>query len=148
MSGDDFDDYVLRETIDNGRSARSLSRELRCPVSEIHASLDRSLPVIDNEFRARQVALDLQRLDMLLAVFLEKAKNGDQPSGMLVTKILERKSYLIGLDQPQKLDIFQLQVRQQVCGTDRIMAAIERIARGRLPPPTDSDDGSGSGDLH
>jgi hypothetical protein len=62
---DDRDDFILQERLP-GRSERSLSKELRCSIAEIHSSLDRTLPKIDNELRARHIALDLMRLDELI----------------------------------------------------------------------------------
>jgi hypothetical protein len=54
-------DRLSRSVAVNGRSARSLEKELCCSVAEIHNALDRTLPTIDNELRARHIALDLQR---------------------------------------------------------------------------------------
>src|SRR5262245_30075939 len=128
-ASDDRDDFILQATLD-GHSARSLSKQLRCTVGEIHAVLDRVLPMIDNEERMRHIALDLQRLDQLLAVFLERAiKDKDQPSGMLCVKILERKAALLGLDQPTKLDVISITPKQTPDSVDRIREAIERVAR-------------------
>jgi hypothetical protein len=73
----------------------------------VDASLDRTLPKIDNEARRRYVALDLNRLDELLKVFFARAiENVDAQAGLLVVKILERRALVLGLDSPQKLDIF------------------------------------------
>ena len=46
------DDFILQERL-SGRSARSISKELHCPVSEIDESLDRTLPKITNEAKRR-----------------------------------------------------------------------------------------------
>ena len=61
-SDDARDDFILQERL-AGRSARSIGKELRCTVGEVDASLDRTLPKIDNDARRRYVALDLNRLD-------------------------------------------------------------------------------------
>jgi hypothetical protein len=135
------DDHVLRETI-NGRSARSLSKELRCSVAEVHAALGRTLPKIDNDLRARHIAIDLQRLDELISVFLKRAiEQKDVPPGMLVVKALERKAALLGLDQPTKFDVVQVTTRHEPRSFDRIREAVYKVA-GRPPPPLnrDSDD--------
>jgi hypothetical protein len=71
-SDDVRDDFILQERL-AGRSARSISKELRCTVGEIDASLDRTLPKIDNDARRRYAALDLNRLDELLKVFFARA---------------------------------------------------------------------------
>jgi hypothetical protein len=142
---DDRDDYVLQETLD-GKSARAIGKQLKCTVGEVHTVLDRVLPTIDNEARMRHIALDLSRLDQLLAVFLKRAiDDKDQPSGMLCVKILERKSALLGLDQPTKLDVVQVHVKKQPDSFEKIRAAIWHVARGDQPMP-EHWDGSDNSD--
>ena len=71
-SDDGRDDFILQERL-SGRSARSIGKQLNLTVSEVNASLDRSLPQIDNEARRRYVALDLNRLDGLMETFYKRA---------------------------------------------------------------------------
>ena len=119
-SDDGRDDFILQERL-GGRSARSISKELRCTVGEVDASLDRTLPKIDNDARRRYVALDMNRLDRLLETFYKRAiENADAQAGLLVVKILERRASLLGLDSPQKLDIVQVQPQEAPQGHDRI----------------------------
>jgi hypothetical protein len=66
------DDFILQERL-SGRSARSISKELRCTVGEVDASLDRTLPKITNDAKRRLIALDLDRLDGLIEVFYKRA---------------------------------------------------------------------------
>ena len=130
---DGRDDFILQERL-AGRSARSISKELRCTVGGIDASLDRTLPKIDNDARRRYVALDLSRLDELLKVFFARAiENVDAQAGLLVVKILERRALLLGLDSPQKLDIVQVQAQEQPSSFDKIRDAIMRVAE-QAPP--------------
>jgi hypothetical protein len=132
-SDDGRDDFIPQERL-AGRSARSISKELRCTVGEVDASLDRTLPKIDNDARRRYVALDLSRLDELLKVFFARAiENVDAQAGLLVVKILERRALLLGLDSPQKLDIVQVQAQEQPSSFDKIRDAIMRVAE-RAPP--------------
>lgn len=49
--------------------------------------------------------IETQRLDMLQSAYWIQAMSGDVPSGLQVLRIMERRSKLLGLDQP---------VRQQV----------------------------------
>jgi len=106
------DDFILLERL-SGRSARSISKELRCTVGEVDAALDRVLPKLDNAARLRHISLDLQRLDALLKTFLARATEAaDAQAGLLCVKILERKAALLGLDTPQKLDIVQVQAQE------------------------------------
>jgi len=133
MGDDGRDDFILQERL-AGRSARSISKELRCTVGEVDASLDRTLPKIDNDARRRYVALDLSRLDDLLKVFFARAiENVDAQAGLLVVKILERRALLLGLDSPQKLDIVQVQAQEQPSSFDKIRDAIMRVAE-QAPP--------------
>jgi len=132
-SDDSRDDFILQERL-AGRSARSISKELRCTVGEVNAALDRTLPKIDNDARRRYVALDLSRLDELLKVFFARAiENVDAQAGLLVVKILERRALLLGLDSPQKLDIVQVQAQEQPSSFDKIRDAIMRVAE-QAPP--------------
>src|SRR5215471_3836835 len=121
------DDFILQERL-AGRSARSIGKELRCTVGEVDASLDRTLPKIDNDARRRYVALDLNRLDALLKTFFALAiEKADAQAGLLVVKILERRALLLGLDSPQKLDIIQVQAKETPSRHERIREAIMRL---------------------
>ena len=127
------DDFILQERL-SGRSARSIGKELHCPVSEIDESLDRTLPKITNEAKRRIIALDIDRLDELLKVFFNRAvEKVDAQAGLLVVKILERKAALLGLDSPQKLDVVQVQAQKEPTGHDRIRDAIMRVANSAPP---------------
>ena len=123
------DDFILQERL-SGRSARSLSKELHCPVSDVDAALDRVLPKLDNAMRLRHISLDLHRMDELLKVFLARAtEKVDVPAGLLCVKILERKAALLGLDAPTKLDIVEVQTQQGAQGHERLYEMIMRIGR-------------------
>jgi len=127
------DDFILQERL-SGRSARSISKELRCTVGEVDESLDRTLPKITNEAKRRIIALDLDRLDELLKVFFNRAvEKVDAQAGLLVVKILERKAALLGLDSPQKLDVVQVQAQKEPSQHDRIKEAILRVANSAPP---------------
>jgi len=144
-SDDGRDDFVLQERV-SGRSARSIAKQLNLTVGEVNASLDRTLPQIDNAMRLRHISLDLQRLDELLKVFFARAtEKADAQAGLLVVKILERKAALLGLDQPQKLDVIQVQAQEAPSSFDRIREAIYSVARGQPGPPV-SEGGVGSGE--
>src|SRR5262244_2840644 len=132
-SDDARDDFILQERL-AGRSARSIGKELRCTVGEVDASLDRTLPKIDNDARRRYVALDLNRLDALLKTFFARAiEKVDTQAGLLVVKILERKSAMLGLDSPQKLDIIQVQAKDAPSSHERIKAAIMQMVEREQP---------------
>src|SRR5262245_24674560 len=142
-SDDSRDDCTLQERL-AGRSARSISKELRCTVGEVNAALDRTLPKIDNDARRRYVALDLNRLDGLLETFYKRAiEKADAQAGLLVVKILERRALLLGLDSPQKLDVVQVQLDEAPQGYERVKAAILAVARRNGRQPDDGNGGTG-----
>jgi hypothetical protein len=140
-SDDARDDFILQERL-SGRSARSISKELRCTVGDVDAALDRVLPKLDNAARFRYISLDLQRLDALLKTFFARAiEKVDAQAGLLCVKILERKAALLGLDTPQKLDIVQVQAQEGPSSFEKIHEMILRI--GRRGRNLDDDDGEG-----
>jgi len=98
----------------DGLRSLVLRKQLSLTVSEMNASLDRTLPTIDNDARRRYVALDLNRLDGLLETFYKRAlEKADTQAGLLVVKIIERRALLLGLDRPQKLDVTQIRRRKR-----------------------------------
>ena len=144
-SDDGRDDFILQERL-SGKSARAISKQLRCTVGEVDASLDRTLPKIDNDARRRYVALDLNRLDELLKVFFARAiENADAQAGLLVVKILERRALLLGLDSPQKFDVVQVQAQETTPRHELIRAAIERLTGRDGQRPSDDLNGDGNG---
>src|SRR5262249_43817127 len=115
-------------------SARSISKELRCTVGEVDASLDRTLPKITNDAKRRLIALDLDRLDGLIEVFYKRAiEKVDAQAGLLVVKILERKAALLGLDSPQKVDVVQVQAVKEPSRHEKIREAIMQITDQQPP---------------
>ena len=48
----------------------------------------------------------------------------------MCVKILERRSLLLGLDAPTKVDVVQLQVQQAPSNYEKIREAVFRLARG------------------
>jgi hypothetical protein len=114
-----------------GPNTPNLASHLRPPerlnltVGEVNASLDRTLPQIDNAARLRHISIDLHRLDELLKTFFARAtEKADAQAGLLVVKILERKAALLGLDQPTKLDVVQMQAQEEVSSHEQVKQAI------------------------
>ena len=139
-SDDGRDDFVLQERL-SGRSARSISKELRCIVGEVNAALDRVLPTLDNAARLRHISLDLHRLDGLLETFSKRAiEKADTQARLCVVKILDRKAALLGLDSPTRVDVVQLQATKEPSSFERIQAAIMRVKYGPDWRPGDSSD--------
>jgi hypothetical protein len=138
------DDFILQERL-SGRSARSISKELRCTTTEVDEALDRVLPKIDNTAKLRIIALDLDRLDQLLKTFFARAiEKVDAQAGLLVVKILERKAALLGLDSPQRLDVVQVQ-QQQPSRFDRLYARMMEIRNEARSAGDDEGDPASNG---
>ena len=145
-SDDARDDFVLRERL-LGRSARSIGKQLKLTFGEINKSLDRVLPQVDNSERLRQISLDLNRLEALLETFQKRAiEMKDNNAALVCIKICERKSMLLGLDQPSRIDVLQIRTEQAPDSYDQIEAALLRVARKRPAALTDGppDDGEPS----
>ena len=146
-SDDARDDFILQERL-SGKSARAISKQLRCTVGEVDAALDRVLPKLYNAARLRHISLDLNRLDRLLEVFYKRAiEDVDTQAGLLCVKILERKSAMLGLDSPQKLDVVQVQAQETPSRHERIREAIMRLTGrdGQQPSDDLNDDLNGDG---
>src|SRR6516165_1657940 len=97
-------DAIIRERI-IGKSVRAIAQDLGCSIAEVNKALDLfAVATINAKVRTHTLALELSRLDELQSVFYERAKAGDVASGMLLTKIMERRSCLLGLNSPVRVD--------------------------------------------
>ena len=73
-------------------------------------------------------------MDGLIEVFYKRAiEKVDAQAGLLVVKILERKAALLGLDSPQKLDVYQVEAQKQPTQHQQIHDAIMRVVN-EAPP--------------
>jgi hypothetical protein len=92
-------DAIIRERI-IGKSVRTIARDHGCSIAEVNKALDLfAVATINAKVRTHTLALELSRLDELQSVFYERAKTGDVASGMLLTKIMERRSLPARLEQ-------------------------------------------------
>jgi hypothetical protein len=81
-----------------GQSVRAIARKFRCTVDDVHDVLDKFGKItLTARLRTHTLALELERLDDLTAVFESKAGEGDVASAHLVSKIIERRCILLGL---------------------------------------------------
>jgi hypothetical protein len=80
-----------------------------------------------NSFAKRSLCLELERLDQLTEVFYRRAVNdGDLQSGLLVTKIIERRCVMLGLSTPQQA---VLQIVDSATPKETTTDKIERVLR-------------------
>jgi hypothetical protein len=104
-------------------------------VAEINQVIDAVSEPITPEYKIRAISVELERLDAMQAVFHARAVEGDADAGHLCLRISERRSSLLGLDQPAKFDVIELQAasRPAVSGTDRILKALEDLSKHSNP---------------
>jgi hypothetical protein len=93
--------YALRLA---GVAAREIAKRLSVGLADVDRAVEERMVKIDAKFRAAAIALDTERLEQLLARFLSQAYAGDLSSGHLCLRLLERRSHLLGLDSPLRLD--------------------------------------------
>ena len=134
-----------------GESARSIAKRLHCTLADINDVMDRfATTTLTDKLRAHTLALEIERLDELQEVFNDQAKAGDVQSALLVTKIIERRSILLGLSAPPRTDHHIIEHAQPpaMTSTERIRAAIDLLRLEKQPKiednGEDSDDGTSS----
>jgi hypothetical protein len=85
-----------------GKSVRAIAKARGTSVADINRVIDRFADVvITDKVRKHNLALELERLDELQETFYARALGGDVQSAALVTKIIERRSVMLGLHVPQ-----------------------------------------------
>ena len=118
-----------------GYSVRRIAREFDLAVDDVNDTLDAfATATLDKNLRRSTLALELERLDRITAVFQAKAEAGDVQSALLVTKIAERRGVLLGLAcapqgaaaPPPVIEVVAGKPKQT--STDRIKAALDRIS--------------------
>jgi hypothetical protein len=113
-----------------GKSEGEICRLLGCTVADVHRAIDaRAAVTLSAQNRLRLIYLQLQRIEELEAAFMPQAKAGEVASGALITKLMERKSTLLGLNAPIRVDPIQLQesVGLQLTSTESVLEKIRRL---------------------
>jgi hypothetical protein len=126
-----------------GASVHAIAKEMHLPVKEVDAALTRACCPLDEGYRLTTIGLELARFDQLVKVFYAKACNGDASAANVLIKVSERRAAILGLDVPaaSRQDPVVLQTGQtpQPTTTERIRAALDRIAGRRTAEPDDPD---------
>src|SRR5215831_13023554 len=134
------------------KRVHAIAKAHRCTVDDVHAALDRHPIELDRDrFLKRTLALELMRLDQLEMAFEGKAiKDRDPAAGALMVKILERRATLLGLNPPigHAVQVIQHEPLEKTTSTDRIMAALDRIAGRRQQKHPDTLEGPESPKPH
>jgi hypothetical protein len=128
------DDQVYRMRL-AGTSPRKIAEHFAISIAEVNRIVDRQMVKVDNGFRLRAVALDLERLEEMQMRFLRQALAGDAAAGHLVLKIQERRAAMLGTDAPVRIDPVQLVDAHgpHPTSTDRLRSAIERLTGPTAP---------------
>ena len=102
------------------------------PTTAVLASLDKSLPFLDESTRARYLRETLAELDQLKSWWHLRAKES-AAAAAIVLKISERRAMLLGLDQPAhtRVEIIGRQTADQPNSTALLIAELDRIANER-----------------
>jgi hypothetical protein len=128
------EDQIVREAV-NCEPIKLIAQRHKCSMAAVYAVLDRhALETLKPAARARALALEVARLDTLEQTFHRLAiANQDAQAGTLVTKISQRRSALLGLDQPAMLRLDLSTVPEADDGktnTVRLLEAIRELKKG------------------
>jgi len=116
-----------------GVSVGRIAEELGCAADQVEASLVRMCGGVSPEMRRRTIRLELERLDELQKAHYAAAAQGGVAATAVILKIMERRARMLGLDAPPTGDPLADAMAARETTTDRIAAAIERIAAEREP---------------
>ena len=126
LVADDLDPEILKHRM-AGISVRAIMRRYALTKREVDAALDRALPQIDNATRIAAIKLELERLDQLIRPFFVKALAGDTAAASILVKLSERRSSLLGLDAPLRIDATLVESYENPNSTQDLEAAINRL---------------------
>jgi hypothetical protein len=119
----------------SGTSVRDIAHQFGLSITDVNAVIDRKMIKLDNAYRVRAVALDLERLEEMQKGFLRQALEGDATAGHLVIKIAERRAAILGTDAPIRIDAVKLVEANgpRQTTTEEWQAAIDRLCASPKP---------------
>jgi hypothetical protein len=123
----------------SGKSVRALAKSQGCSVAQVNQVIDAwAEEAINDQLRKRSLCLELERLDELMRVFYQRAINdADVQSGLLVAKLIERRSVMLGLNAPALMTLQLIEPATPKPTThDRILQAIQSL-QDRTKDPED-----------
>jgi hypothetical protein len=128
-----------------GESIRQIAEDLHCSVGEVQASMARMSCGVTQQLRASTVELECERLDALTKVYFKLAEGGDKDAAMLVIRLMDRRAGFMGTNiQPRGESAMMDQRPAGDSATDKILAALDRLAHGPIIEGEVTDDGPGS----
>lgn len=133
-----------------GLDAQQISGELDVPVDRVRNIISSALKALSKEMKgqAEQIrSLELTRLDELQTAIWADCMDGKLTAIDRVLKIMERRSKLVGLDAPERVDIkADMKLEHMKEAKDRLMSKIldmvpeeEEEVAGELPAPEVED---------
>lgn len=131
------DENVFRARL-AGISPRRLAEQHGLQLAQVNAIVAKKLVRLDNSYRAQALALDLEMLGELQARTFKTAMTGDIGAGHLLLKIAQRRSDLLGLDAPVRLDLMQVQTHE-VSSTAEIRSALDELMKSGPGPRAQAD---------
>jgi hypothetical protein len=112
-----------------------IAEQFGLTVADVNKIVDDRMPRVTNEFRARSFALDLERLETLTRRCLEQVSKGSMAAGHLLLKTLERRSAMLGLDSPLKVDLAQISAPRE-SSTEELERILNRLqGKPEADPP-------------
>jgi hypothetical protein len=118
----------------NGVPERQIAETLGyASAEEVGHAVARMSGGVNPTMVRRALATDLDRLDDLNQVFYQKARGGDHEAAALCIRFMDRRAKFLGLDvQPRGESALNAAMPEQVSSTDKIMAALDRLAHGPI----------------
>lgn len=111
-----------------GYDARRISDELDIPMDRVSNIIKSALQKLTKDMRgqAEEIrSLEMTRLDDLQSAIWSDCMEGKLTAIDRVLKIMERRSKLVGLDAPERLDVkADLKLEQMKDAKDRLMSKI------------------------
>jgi hypothetical protein len=118
-----------------GKSCRMIARELHVAEDKVRETVEKMLTPITPKLKATAVQEALERFDLYQASQHQAAVDGDRDAIAMCLKIEEQRADLLGTRAPAsvRIDPVRLveQAEPQMTSTDRIRAALDRIAAER-----------------
>jgi hypothetical protein len=119
-----------------GRRRRHLAEQYQCSRQAIDQAIDRARAAMPKRDRGEVFDQSLEMVDDLLATFHPLALQGDKGAGRLVDRLIGRRADLLGLTNPQKLELIAAAHEVKAEPIDiraELQALVERIRAGQEP---------------
>ena len=119
---DDDEDRVYKARL-VGAPTRQVAAQFGLTNADVDRIVDSRLPPFTQEYMARSMRLDLERLEMMTLRCIDQLNKGSLAAGHLLLKTLERRASTLGYDAPIRVDAVQLASFDQRSQTSPICSA-------------------------